>query len=110
MQINAFKSGWFRKRVTIACTLMATDVPSLERELGAFKAELHAELDHHGAMCVKILLVIAAGLLSTRAQRPAMTEFLQSDADLKSMASKCRIDVSFLNRMGDVEGKFRLRG
>ena len=60
MQINAFKTGWLRKRVRIACTLMAADVESLRRELDAFKHELHAELDHHGAKAARIDLIVAA--------------------------------------------------
>jgi hypothetical protein len=54
MQLNEFKIGWLRKRVRIACTLMAGDVPTLQQELEAFKADLHGSLDHHGAKCSRI--------------------------------------------------------
>ncbi len=109
MQINAFKTGWIRKRVKIACTLVAADVDTLRRELDAFKEELQSELDHHGAKAARIELIVAAGMASSRAHRPAMTEFLTNDADLRKMAGKCPVKVAFLNRMGDMEGKFRIR-
>ena len=109
MQINSFKTGWLRKRVKIACTLVAADVDSLKRELDAFKVELQETLDHHGAKCAKIDLIIAAGLQSSRANRPDMTEFLNADPDLRKMAARCRVKVAFLNRMGDLEGRFRLK-
>jgi hypothetical protein len=109
MQINSFKTGWLRKRVRIACTLMAADVDSLRRELDTFKQELHDELDHHGAKCSMIELIVAAGMASSRANRPAMTELLTADPDLRKMAGKCTVKVAFLNRMGDMEGKFRIK-
>jgi hypothetical protein len=49
-------------------------------------------------------------MASSRANRPAMTEFLLADPDLKQMAGKCRVTVAFLTRMGDLEGWFRIKG
>jgi hypothetical protein len=109
MQINAFKTGWLRKRVRVACTLMAADVESLRRELDAFKQELHEELEHHGAKCARLELIVAAGTASSRANRPAMTDLLTNDPDLRKMAGRCPVKVAFLNRMGDMEGKFRIK-
>lgn len=109
MQINAYKTGLLFKRVKVACTLVAADVESLQRELAAFKQELQDTIDHHGARCTLIELIIAAGLKSSRAYRPAMTEYLTAEPDLKQMARKCRLTVAFMNRMGDIEGRFRIR-
>lgn len=108
MQINETKIGWLRKRVQVSCTLLATDTTSLQRELDAFKEQLHESVDHYGQLCSTIDLVVASGLTSTRAERPAMSDLLKNDPDLKAMARKCKVRVSFLNRMGDREGKFRV--
>jgi hypothetical protein len=110
MQINAYKTGLLIKRVKVACTLVASDVESLRRELATFKAELQDTIAEHGAKCSLIELIIAAGLQSSRASRPAMTDFLTAEPDLQQMARKCRVTVAFLNRMGDVEGRFRIKG
>lgn len=109
MQINAYKTGLLVKRVKVACTLVAADVESLTRELAAFKQELQDTIAEHSAKCSLIELIIAAGQASSRANRPAMTDFLQAEPDLKQMARKCSVTVAFMNRMGDVEGRFRIK-
>ncbi len=109
MQINEYKTGWFRKRYIIACTIIATDVPELESKLTKAAEEIEHALDYHDRQCKKVLIVVAAGQKSSRANRPAMRDRLETDPALKKIAGRIKIVVSFLNRMGDNEGKFRIR-
>ena len=109
MQINEYKTGWLRKRYIIACTIMATDVPELESKLPNAIEEIEHALDYHTRDCKKVMIVVAAGQKSSRANRPAMRERLEREPGLKRVAGKVKVIASFLNRMGDNEGKFRIR-
>jgi len=109
MQINEYKTGWLRKRYIIACTIIATDVPELEGKLPKAILEIEHALDYHTRDCKKVLIVVAAGQKSSRANRPAMRERLEHEPQLKAIAGKVKVVASFLNRMGDNEGKFRIR-
>lgn len=109
MQINEYKTGWFRKRYIIACTIIATDVPELESKLQKAIDEIEHALDYHTRDCKKVMIVVAAGLKSSRANRPAMRERLEFEPRLKRVAGRVKVVASFLNRVGDNEGKFRIR-
>jgi hypothetical protein len=109
MQINEYKTGWLRKKYILACTIMATELAELEQQLQAAMDEIEHALDYHKQPCKKVLLVIAAGMKSSRANRPAMRERLESDPRLRAIARRVKVYASFLNRMGDNEGKFRIR-
>jgi len=88
MQINEYKTGWFRKRYIIACTIMAADVPELESKLPKGDPEIEHALDYHSRECKKVLIVVAAGQRSTRAHRPAMREILEHHPGLKKIAGQ----------------------
>jgi len=109
MQINEYKTGWLRKRYIIACTIMATDVPELEAKLPKAIDEITQALEYHTRDCKKLMIVVAAGQKSSRAHRPAMRERLENEPGLKAIAGRVKVVASFLNRMGDNEGKFRIR-
>jgi len=109
MQINEYKTGWLRKRYIIACTIIATDVPELESKLPQAIDEIEHAMEYHPQQCSKVLIVVAAGQKSSRAHRPAMRERLENEPRLHAVARQVKVLASFLNRMGDEEGKFRIR-
>ncbi len=108
MQVNEHNTGWIRKRFIISCTLMATDIESLEKELESAKFEIQHALEFHKHACKKIQIVVASGQKSSRTMRPAMRERLESDPKLKEFARLTTVEASFLTRMGDAEGRFRI--
>ncbi len=109
MQINEYKTGWLRKRYIIACTIMAADLDELDAKLPNAIPEIEHALDYHDRKCSKVLIVVAAGQKSSRAHRPAMRERLENYPALKAIAGRVKVIGSFLTRMGDNEGKFRIR-
>jgi hypothetical protein len=88
--------------------LLAADLPSLESELVIAKEEIWHALEYHKHQCAKVKIVIASGQKSSREARPAMRERLENDADLRAVARQCGVSASFLTRMGDTEGKFKI--
>jgi len=109
MQINEYKTGWLFKRCVVACTIMAADVAELEAKLPAVIPEIEHAIDYHERKCFKVLIVVVVGQKSSRAHRPAIRVRLENDPGLKAIARRVKIVCSFLNRMGDNEGKFRIR-
>ncbi|CAN5426240.1 hypothetical protein BH10PLA1_BH10PLA1_11410 [soil metagenome] len=109
MQVNEFNTGWFRKRFVVSCTLMAADMPALESELAIAKEEIQHAMEFHQHRCAKVMIVVASGQKSSRDARPAMRERLESDVDLRAIARQCGVTAAFLTRMGDTEGRFKIR-